>query len=76
VQLDGSEGVSVPAVVVQQKHIRADPVATKQLIPMIMRSSQLLLSIEDMDGVSHRYSFSLQPNNIALRDIDIHCLFE
>jgi hypothetical protein len=75
-QLDGADGVSLPSVVVQQKQIRADPVATKRLIPVLMRSSQLLLSTDDTNGVRHTYSFSLQPNNIALRDIDIHCLFE
>jgi len=76
VQLDGSAAIYLPTIVVQQKQIRADPGATKQLIPVLMRSNQLLVSTSDMNGEMHMYSFSLQPNNRALRDIDIHCALE
>ena len=76
VQLDGSAAIYLPTIVVQQKQIRADSGATKQLIPVLMRSNQLLVSTSDMNGETHMYSFSLQPNNRALRDIDIHCALE
>ena|SRR5215471_2931050 len=42
----------------------------------LVRSNQLLASTSDMNGETHMYSFSLQPNNRALRDIDIHCALE
>jgi hypothetical protein len=76
VQLDGAAGISLPSNVVQQKLIQADPATTKQLIPIIMRSDQLSISTLDTEGVTHAYTFLLQPNSRALRDIDNRCLFE
>jgi hypothetical protein len=75
-QLDGSTDISLPSVVIRQRQIRADPAATKNLMHVFMRSTHLSISTVDIDGTPHAYSFSLQPNNLALRDIDHHCLFE
>lgn len=73
VHLDVSEAISLPITVIQQKQMTADPRSTKELIPVLMRSNRLYALIADADGVVHTYSFSLQPNNESLRDIDIHC---
>ena len=73
-QLDNSEPVSVPVAVIRQKQITADPRATKDVMPVLMHSSRLSASIAEMDGPVHTYSFSLQPSDLALRDIDVHCV--
>src|SRR5215467_7877539 len=52
-----TQPIYLSTIVVQQKQIRADSGATKQLIPVLMRSNQLLVSTSDMNGETHMYSF-------------------
>lgn len=72
-QFDGSRAVSLPAAVIEQKQITASPALTRDLFPVLTRSKTLSVLVRDHHGARHTYSFSLQPNNVALRDIDIHC---
>lgn len=72
-QLDNSEPISVPSAVIEQKQITAAPQAAQDLIPVLVHGNRLVASINDVDGAVHAYSFALQPNDLALRDINIHC---
>ena len=73
-RLDNSEPISLPAAIIDQKQTTADPRPGKDLMPILMRSNMLSASITDIEGIVHIYTFSLQPNDLALRDIDVHCL--
>ena len=73
-RLDNSEPISLPVAIIDQKQITADPRPGKDLMPILMRSNMLSASITDIEGIVHIYTFSLQPNDLALRDIDVHCL--
>jgi hypothetical protein len=33
----------------------------------------MMMSVPELIGKEHTYSFSLQPNNLALRDINLRC---
>ena len=72
-RLDALRPVVLPVAAIDQKQITADPGSTKDLFAVLARSKTLSVSIPERTGVTHTYSFSLQPNDLALRDIDIHC---
>ena len=73
-RLDGLPGISLPSAVIKQKQITARPSSATQLFSLVKRSNLLSVSVpEQGSGAIHTYSFSLQPNDLALRDIDIHC---
>lgn len=72
-RLDALRPLVLPVAAIEQKQITADPDSTKDLFAVLTRSKQLSVSIPERTGLTHNYSFSLQPNDLALRDIDIHC---
>ena len=72
-RLDALRPIVLPVAGVEQKQITADPDSTKDLFAVLSRSKSLSVSIPERTGATHDYSFALQPNDVALRDIDIHC---
>jgi hypothetical protein len=72
-RLDDSEPILLPVTAVEQKLVMADPRPAKDLLPLLARSEKLMASISESNGVVHSYTFALQPNDLALRDINAHC---
>jgi hypothetical protein len=73
VRLDNSEPVALPIATVEQKLVTADPRSARDLLPLLVRSDKLMASISESNGMVHSYTFALQPNDLALRDINAHC---
>jgi hypothetical protein len=72
-RLDESEPISLPVATVEHQLVVADPRSARDLLPLLVRSSKLMASIPEPNGVVHSYTFALQPNDLALRDINAHC---
>ena len=72
-QFDDFQPISLPAAVIEQRQITASSVFTRDLFPVLTHSKILSVLVRGRRGAAHTYTFSLQPNNVALRDIDIHC---
>jgi hypothetical protein len=72
-RLDDREPVSLPVEPVEQKLVMADPQPAKDLLPLLVHSRKLMASITEPNGAVHSYTFALQPNDLALRDINAHC---
>ena len=70
VQLDQSDPILLSTALIEQKNLSADPRATRDLVSMLRRSNRLSVSITEVDGAVHKYAFSLQPNDLALRHCD------
>ncbi len=72
-RLDELPAISLPSAVIEQKQITARPSSATQFFSLLTRSNLLSVSVpEQGSGAIHRYSFSLQPNDLALREIDVH----
>jgi hypothetical protein len=50
VQLDQSDPIMLPSVLIDQKHITTDPRATRDLVSVLMRSNRLSVSVTDTGG--------------------------
>lgn len=72
-RLDDSQPISLPAAAIEQKQIIADPRFIKDLMPLLIHSVRLSASFPEPNGTMHSYTFSLQPNDLALKDINVHC---
>lgn len=72
-QFDDFRPISLPAAVIEPRQITASSVLTRDLFPVLTHSKILSVLVRGRHGTAHAYSFSLQPSNVALRDIDIHC---
>ena len=45
----------------------------RHIMPLIMQDDELTVSIPERDGPMHDYTFSMQPNDIALESIRVRC---
>jgi hypothetical protein len=72
-QLDESPSISVSAAPIEEKQITIDPRFARDLVLLLVESNRMVASIPEIDGSLHSYSFSLQPNDIALREIELRC---
>ena len=72
-RLDGSAPISLPVAAIEQKLITADPRTAKDLLPLLVGGSKLVASIPKSGGAVHSYAFALQPNNLALKEVNAHC---
>jgi len=45
----------------------------RHIMPLIMEADELVAAIPDQDGAMHSYTFSMQPNDIALKPIRARC---
>jgi hypothetical protein len=73
VQLDDSPVVTVPAVQTARSQLTIHPQMARELIPLIFQSKMLIASVPETNGPIHTYSFLLQPNDLALREIGLRC---
>jgi hypothetical protein len=65
--------VSIEGKSIQNNQIFVDPRPMRHMMPLLAQLDQLVVSIPERDGVLHNYTFSMQPNDLALRSIRLHC---
>jgi hypothetical protein len=58
---------------VQNNQLFVDPIPMRHVMPLLMQDDELVVSVPDRDGAMHNYTFSMQPNDLALRPIRSHC---
>src|SRR5215510_2414151 len=46
----------------------------RPVLPLLIADEQLFLSIPEPNGTMHDYTFSMQPNDVALKSIRLGCL--
>ena len=63
----------IEAKSVQNNQIFVAPLLMRHIMPLLMQDDELGVSIPDSDGTVHDYTFSMQPNDLALRPIHLHC---
>ena len=51
-----------------------DPTLVRHIMPMLVEEQDLSVSVTARDGVVHRYTFVLQPNDVALAPLRSRCL--
>jgi len=54
---------------VENNQIFVAPLLMRHIMPLLMRDDELVVSIPEQDGAVHNYTFSMQPNDLALRPI-------
>jgi len=69
---------NVPTALVEAKRVEDNqifvaPLLMRHIMPLIMQDDELIVSIPERDGPMHDYTFSMQPNDIALKPIRAHC---
>jgi hypothetical protein len=67
---------SITAGVSQSKLLFIDPNPLRHILPLLIDDAQLFLSIPEQNGTMHDYTFSMQPNDVALKPIRLGCLNE
>ena len=82
--LDGSSTVQVQSarlsrVAVATERARPaqiviDPALMRHIMPLLGDEQELALSVTAGDGTVHRYTFELQPNDVALAPLRSRCL--
>src|SRR6266487_316231 len=65
--------VSIEGKSVQNNQIFVDPRPMRHIMPLLMQDDQLVVSIPGRDGAMHDYTFSMQPNDVALTPIRSRC---
>jgi hypothetical protein len=73
-QSDHMPTLSLEARRVEENVIFVDRRPMRKIVPRLVRDQYAVVSISEPDGPSHDYTFSMQPNNIALGEIRSHCL--
>jgi hypothetical protein len=66
--------VSIEGKSVQNNQIFVDPRPMRHIMPALLQDDQLVVSIPERDGAMHDYTFSIQPNDVALKPIRSRCL--
>jgi hypothetical protein len=69
---------SVPSFTIEGKSIQSnlifvDPRLLRHVMPMIVQDDQLSVTVSDLNGTAHVYTFSMQPNDIALEPFRSGC---
>jgi hypothetical protein len=65
--------VSIEGKSIQNNQIFVDPRPMRHIMLPLLQDDQLVVSISERDGIRHDYTFSLQPNDVALRAIRLRC---
>ena len=66
--------VSIEGKSVQNNQIFVDPRPMRHMMPALLQDDEVVVSIPERDGAMHDYTFSMQPNDVALGPIRSHCL--
>ena len=64
---------SIEGKTVESNLIFVDPWPLRHIMPVIVQDDQLVVSIPEQNGTMHDYTFSIQPNDLALRPIHSGC---
>lgn len=72
-RLDDSPAISVAAAPVEARQITIDPRLARDLVLLLAYSTSMTASVPEANGRVHLYRFSLQPNDLALRAIELRC---
>jgi hypothetical protein len=54
---------------VEYNQIFVAPLLMRHIMPLLMQEDEIVVSIPERDGAGHDYTFSMQPNDLALRPI-------
>jgi VCBS repeat-containing protein len=65
---------NVPTALFEAKSIEYNqivvaPLLMRHIMPLLMQEEEIVVSIPERDGAVHDYTFSMQPNDLALRPI-------
>jgi hypothetical protein len=69
---------SVPTALIEAKSVENNqifiaPLIMRHIMPLLMQDDELVVSIPDQDGAMHDYTFSMQPNDLALSPFRSRC---
>ena len=65
---------NVPTALIEAKSVFfIAPLLMRHIMPLLMQDDELVVSIPDWDGAMHDYTFSMQPNDVALSPIRSRC---
>jgi len=64
---------SIEGKTVESNLIFVDPWPLRHIMPVIVQDDQLVVSIPGQNGTMHDYTFSIQPNDLALGPIRSGC---
>src|SRR5262245_29731190 len=83
VQLNASLSIrlrsnDIPPVIVEGRTaganlIMLDPSPIRHVMPSFVGEEQIVISVPEAAGLAHDYTFSIQPNDVALRAFRAHC---
>jgi hypothetical protein len=57
----------------QPAQIVMDPILVRHIMPLLVDEQELSISVTARGGAVHRYTFALQPNNVALAALRSRC---
>jgi hypothetical protein len=69
---------NVPTAVIEAKSVEHNqifiaPLLMRHIMPLLMQDDEFVVSIPERDGAMHDYTFSMQPNDLALGPIRSRC---
>jgi hypothetical protein len=69
---------NVPTALIEAKSVENNqifiaPLLMRHVMPLLMQDNELVVSIPDRNGTLHDYTFSMQPNDLALSPIRSRC---
>jgi hypothetical protein len=69
---------NVPTALIEAKSVENNqifiaPSLMRHIMPLLMQDDELVVSIPDRGGAMHDYTFSMQPNDVALSPIRSRC---
>jgi hypothetical protein len=69
---------NIPTALIEAKSVENNqifiaPLLMRHIMPLLMQDNELVVSIPDRDGTMHDYTFSMQPNDLALGPIRSRC---
>src|SRR5262245_11792423 len=72
------QSTNVPTALIEAKSVENNqifvaPLLMRHIMPLLMQDDELVVSIPDRDGATHDYTFSMQPNDVALSPIRSRC---
>lgn len=57
----------------QPAQITIDPALARHIMPLLINEQELSVSVTARDGIARRYTFALQPNDVALAPLRSRC---
>jgi hypothetical protein len=69
---------NVPTAVFEAKSVEHNqifvaPLLMRHIMPLLMQDDEVVVSVPERDGALHDYTFSMQPNDLALSPIRSRC---